>query len=205
MTLRSRRILKYYCDDCQLGLKLLPKLVKKVEELTSEVEKLKASFVAPVDTNAQDFEEVLHEIEERNSRKCNIILYGVAENKDATRQQQEIQDLAEVTKILEFLSPDINTNVKPMRLGKFDRSSTRPRLIKLTLNNQQQVQKCLRNASKLSSSTAFARIRISADRTPKQVKFYKKVKCELSRRQANGEANLKIKHVRGVPRIVTEN
>nr|CAH7750934.1 unnamed protein product [Callosobruchus chinensis] len=125
MTLRSRRILKYYCDDCQLGLKLLPKLVKKVEELTSEVEKLKASFVAPVDTNAQDFEEVLHEIEERNSRKCNIILYGVAENKDATRQQQEIQDVAEVTKILEFLSPDINTNVKPMRLGKFDRSSTR--------------------------------------------------------------------------------
>nr|CAH7715802.1 unnamed protein product [Callosobruchus chinensis] len=205
MTLRSRRILKYYCDDCQLGLKLLPKLVKKVEELTSEVEKLKASFVAPVDTNAQDFEEVLHEIEERNSRKCNIILYGVAENKDATRQQQETQDVAEVTKVPEFLSPDINTNVKPMRLGKFDRSSTRPRLIKLTLNNQQQVQKCLRNANKLSSSTEFARIRISADRTPKQVEFYKKVKCELSRRQANGEANLKIKHVRGVPRIVTEN
>nr|CAH7725949.1 unnamed protein product [Callosobruchus chinensis] len=158
-----------------------------------------------VDTNAQDFEEVLHEIEERNSRKCNIILYGVAENKDATRQQHEIQDVAEVTKVLEFLSPDINTNVKPMRLGKFDRSSTRPRLIKLTLNNQQQVQKCLRNANKLSSSTEFARIRISADRTPKQVEFYKKVKCELSRRQANGEANLKIKHVRGVPRIVTEN
>nr|CAH7752285.1 unnamed protein product [Callosobruchus chinensis] len=87
-----------------------------------------------------------------------------------------------------------------MRLGKFDRSSTRPRLIKLTLNNQQQVQKCLRNASKLSSSTAFARIRISADRTPKQVEFYKKVKCELSRRQANGEANLKIKHM---PKLIT--
>nr|CAI5856932.1 unnamed protein product [Callosobruchus analis] len=130
MTLRSRRILKYYCDDCPLGLKLLPKLVKKVEELISEVKKLKASFVAPIDTSGQDFEEVLHEIEERNSRKFNIILYGVTENKDATRQQQEFQDLAEINKILEFLSPDTSTNVKPIRLGKFDRTSTRPRLIK---------------------------------------------------------------------------
>nr|CAI5856162.1 unnamed protein product [Callosobruchus analis] len=153
----------------------------------------------------QDFEEVLNEIEERNSRKQNIICYGVAENGNVSRQQQEAQDRSEITKVLQFLSPDINTNVKPIRLGKFDRTNPRPRPIKITLIDQNQVQKCLRNATKLNSSEVFSHIRISVDRTPKQIEFYKKIKTELNRRLANGEANLRIKHIRGVPRIVAEN
>nr|CAI5835954.1 unnamed protein product [Callosobruchus analis] len=100
MTLRSRRILKYYCDECQLGLKLIPKLSKKLEQLTAEVEKLKASIATPPEnsTMQQDFEEVLNEIEERNSRRQNIICYGVAENGNFSRQQQEAQDRSEITK-----------------------------------------------------------------------------------------------------------
>nr|CAI5855667.1 unnamed protein product [Callosobruchus analis] len=90
MALRSKRMLRFYWDDCLTGVKLVPTLIKKVDDLTKEVEKLKNSPV-PAITSA-DYEELLREMEDRNSRKQNIIIYNLPETPNLSKEEQAAAD-----------------------------------------------------------------------------------------------------------------
>nr|CAH7766646.1 unnamed protein product [Callosobruchus chinensis]CAH7767573.1 unnamed protein product [Callosobruchus chinensis] len=205
MALRSRRLLKFYCTDCQLGLKLVPRLSRKVDELFAEVERLKALVGnLPSATAELNFEEVIRETEERSSRKQNLIVYGLPEN-GVSKQEQEAQDDNKIKKMLELISPDARPTMKPFRLGKFDPTRDKPRPVKIVLLNNLQVQQCVRNVSKLKANNSYRGINISFDKTPKQVEYYKQIREQLNRRIEAGENNLRIKHVRGIPIIVSEN
>ncbi|CAH2009568.1 unnamed protein product [Acanthoscelides obtectus] len=79
------------------------------------------------------------------------------------------------------------------------------RPMKITLGDEDDVRACIKSASNLKRSNVFSRTSISFDRTPRQILHYKKLKQEMEERSARGEDGLKIKYVRGVPRIVSEN
>ncbi|CAH2021030.1 unnamed protein product [Acanthoscelides obtectus] len=205
MALKGKRLLKFYCDDCLLGIRLVPKLNQKVDNLIEELEKLKKESPPPAQSSSQiEYEEVLQEIEERNRRKQNIIIFGLTEDQSRTKQEQIAHDTQEVKSILQTLSTEIDTNVRLFRLGKFDPTKDRPRPVKVSLRNNQDVLLCIKNSAKLTrrSGNRNTRISISTDRTPKQQEFYRKVKHELDQRIAAGEKNIRIKYVHGLPKIV---
>nr|CAI5817660.1 unnamed protein product [Callosobruchus analis] len=115
MALRSKRMLRFYCEDCLTGVKLVPTLIKNVDDLSKEVEKLKNSPV-PATTSA-DYEKLLREMEDRNTRKQNIIIYNFPETPNLSKEEHAAADSQHVKQILDNLSNDITILDKPMRLG----------------------------------------------------------------------------------------
>lgn len=56
----------------------------------------------------------------------------------------------------------------------------------------------IKNKSKLINS----KIKISSDNTKMQLEHLQNLRTELQQRQINGESNLTIKYVKGVPKII---
>lgn len=94
-------------------------------------------------------------------------------------------------------------NIKPItyqQLGKFD-GKIRP--LKITLNSASDVFKILGSSKKLKSDEIFNEVRITSDKTPKQSLYFQNLRNELNTRRSNGESNLTIKYVKGIPSIIT--
>lgn len=95
--------------------------------------------------------------------------------------------------------------MKFFRLGKYDSSRQSPRIIKITLSEEKYVHDAIRNTKKLLDSDDLKHIKISMDRTKRQIEYYKSVKSALDNRISSGENNLKIKYINGIPQIVKLN
>ncbi|CAH1968479.1 unnamed protein product [Acanthoscelides obtectus] len=151
-----------------------------------------------------DYEDIIQEIDDRQSRKKNLIIFGVQESADQSNAQKRAHDNEQVKKILQVLDRDVNADsIKPIRLGPIKAGIMRP--MKITLGDEDDVRACIKSASNLKRSNVFSRTSISFDHTPRQILNYKKLKQEMEERSARGEDGLKIEYVRGVPRIVSEN
>ena len=83
------------------------------------------------------------------------------------------------------------------RIGKVQTNFTRP--LKLTLKSASHVKWILKNREKIMPSG----VACASDKTLRQQEYYKSLKDQLDARQKDGEKDLKIKYVKGVPRIVT--
>nr|CAI5867624.1 unnamed protein product [Callosobruchus analis] len=133
----------------------------------------------------------------------NIILFNIDElDQGKPVREQTESDKTMVENILNNVDLEIN-NIKPIRRGNFNEAKKRP--IKITVGNVETAGKIISSAEKLKTTNQFKHVNISFDRTKKQLAYYKIVKKELLDRLNFGETNCKIKHVNGVPRIVSEN
>jgi len=93
-------------------------------------------------------------------------------------------------------------DIKPFaiqRLGKFD-GKIRP--LKVSLASATDVFKTLGSSRKLKSDQIFNEVRIMSDKTPKQRLFFQNLRKELDKRRSDGESNITIKYVKGIPSIV---
>lgn len=61
-----------------------------------------------------------------------------------------------------------------------------------------------RKSKTLLQIESYRDVRVSMDHTPRQVQYYKNFKTELQQRTADGE-QLKIRYVKGIPKIVPLN
>lgn len=166
-----------------------------------EIESLKTIKTAP--NSSIEFEEVVREVLERQIRKNNIIVYGVAENTSTELNTRILHDQRQVSRVLQHLLPETNfETVEPIRLGKFDASRSRPRPIKVVLPSENVVHDIIRKAPTLKNLRDPGNVKISFDKTRRQQEYYRQVKDELDTRTAAGEVNLRIKFMRGVPQIV---
>ena len=216
---RSKTI-KVVCTNCNNNMSQFKDLKSLITSLQQDflvnIEKLRSDFEAQLkdlkssvntttSSPAHNFEEIVNEVAERQNRKQNLIMFGVDEQPNELNVNQATeQDRSSVNNVLNQIIPDYNIdNLKIHRIGR--RSDTRARPIKITLNDEREVLQFIRNAKKLKNLNQFKNISISFDRTPRQMEFYKQVKSELNRRAANGETNLIIRHVNGIPKIVTLN
>lgn len=84
-----------------------------------------------------------------------------------------------------------------MRIGKYKPDVNRS--IKVTFESEETTKLIFRNKNKLTDTD----VKIFPDQTPYQQTYFKKLKEELNRRTANGEGNLKIKYIKGVPQIIS--
>lgn len=178
---------------------LILKLQDDIQALKSENSEMRSSV------KGIDFEEIVEEINERNKRKRNLVIFRLPEQD----QEQPVaarmdEDKAKVIEVLQQITPNFNgENIKPIRLGHF--TAGKNRAIKITLDDEEQVNKITRKAYLLKNSNQYRNISVSLDRTPRQIAYYKMIKNQLSEREIAGERNLKIKYNNGIPKIVNLN
>lgn len=203
-TAKSKRGFGWTCDGClQMGNDL-NELKAAIVALKNEVSDLKRMGVAASKDVLSDemFEEILLETRERERRRCNLIVFGVAEVDSTSKSDRVEADRVVCTSILGHLS--VNFNDVPSRLGKYDPSRSSPRPIKLTLPNEKLVHDIIHKAKNLRNIPEFKNVHISLDRTPRQIRYYNSLKTEMTDRVAAGE-QLRIRYNRGIPRVVPLN
>ncbi|KAK5647712.1 hypothetical protein RI129_002604 [Pyrocoelia pectoralis] len=132
------------------------------------------------------------EISERRRRENNVILFNVEEND---------QDLNTVKTTIHQVSATVDTNdLKVYRIGNV-RTDNRPRPIIITLKSRNDVLTVLKNKNTLKTNRS--RIVIASDQTPLQRKYLEDLRTELATRSNNGEKDLTIKYLKGVPKIIS--
>lgn len=200
--------LTWTCTNCHQIGNDVNDLKALIVSLQNDIRELKQKSVnANTAVSNFNFEEVIEEINDRNKRKRNLIIFGLKEqnHNDPSNIRAE-NDIKVVSEVINKILPDLNnTNLKPIRLGRFDLSRAKPRPIKITLENEQTVHDVIRNVNKLKEYQCYRNISVSFDRTPKQINYYNEVKTELNRRISEGDRNCKIKFINGLPKIVSLN
>lgn len=186
MDLKGSRILKFYCEECADGIKMLPKLCKIISQLQDEISMLRNQ----IQTYSE--ETVINEINDRQKKMHNILIHNLPEsdnNKDS--------DLLEVKKIIrEVAGEDFPIN-RLVRVGKENKNGARS--LKVIFSSPDDALYILKNKKKLKNRKP--KIYIDADLTPRQMEKIKKLQDELRIRRNDGEQNIFIKYVKGVPQI----
>lgn len=155
-----------------------------------------------------NMEECIVEAAERMRRSCNLMIFNVPEDIGPSGMGQADRDKHTVTEILESMSVALDgSTVNPVRLGK-KRAGSSPsshRPIKIVLNDKHTVDTVLKKSKVLATNSRYKDVRLSRDRTPKEIDYYNRLKDQMNDRIRNGEESLRIRHVKGVPKIVSLN
>lgn len=192
-------------------IKLIMKEVQKIKDenkvLKQQLVELKVKFdtIETKQTSTDPVEVmnfVANETNDRQSRKNNFIIYNSTELRNGTKEEQYAADRAIVIDILKSLNFQEEA-ISVTRLGKFDSSAvSKKRPIKVKLLSDTNISAIIRNFNTLKINESFKDLSVSPDRTPFQCNLYKKVKNDLLERKRNGESNITIKHINGIPKIV---
>lgn len=179
-------------------IKLLEVRVNGLEEenknLRSEILQIKTAK----QSQQSNADEVLQEVNDRFSRRCNIIVCGVTDSNDADCDKIVVDGIVEAV-----LGRPVTRTRKLYRLGKFNDRQQKPRLLKVTLENDEQAQSIIEKARVLKDHQDFSNIFIWQDKTPRQLEEYRNLKTELLYRRNEGkEEGIGIRYIRGVPKIV---
>lgn len=196
MELKGSRQLRFFCKDCQKGFLQVPTLIKAVDELRQELNDIKATINGAsmeATTSAANLQsvaalkdnEILVELQERQKRASNVMLFNVPEGRD----------LDEAKVILSILTNDPPNILHVSRLGKSNTNNARA--LKLTLPSPNDAQKLVKNGYKLKGKKIY----INLDLTAKQRELDKKLVTELKARKERGE-NVTIRYQNGHPHIV---
>ncbi|KAF7995288.1 hypothetical protein HCN44_005948 [Aphidius gifuensis] len=168
-----------------------------------------------VNTNTNDIEEIkeninnntsntLTEIEDRISRRNNIIIYNLTEpnaNNSAERQEADkcsVQNLITSTGSNEAIS--IAGKIKITRIGKII-NVNKSRLVKVICNNTADCNLLMNELIKLKArpdmKISLAKASFAKDKTKIQQQNYMQMKMLMQQRITNGEQNLCIREING--------
>lgn len=167
----------------------------KIMSLESDFRQLKIMPESSANYQLSLNEQIIHEIQERKKREHNIIIAGVPEQTSSNVEQRLLNDESEVLKILSQINKDISKPTKIFRIGKFLPGKMRG--LKVCFDNPDAAMQLLRSKNKLSTN-----VKIFSDQTPAQRDYFQKIKNELTHRVNNGERDITIKYINGIPKIV---
>ena len=140
----------------------------------------------------QEVTGAIEEYMDRQRRKCNLIIRNLPEPKAQSKSERASQDI-NLFKEIVYKELKINTSdieiLKATRLGKL---SDKPRLLRISVSNEQSKAGILRAASKLKSSKKWSSLYFSADLTQRESN--RQLRAELKCRKENGENNLRIRN-----------
>lgn len=184
MGLKGNRLLKFYCEDCTKGVRLVPQLIKKLDDLHKELELLKRS--GPVIESVIPDDTILAEISERQKRANNVMIFNMPES------HHDIVNAKEIFK--ELVNEDVSVE-KTSRVGKPNKNGIRA--LKLSLNSSKDAEKVIKAKKNVLKGR---KIYVSADLTPTQSENIRKLRKEVDTRRRNGE-NVVMKFIKGIPTI----
>lgn len=166
-----------------------------VKEISKKVEtKTAAAF---------ELESVASELNDREYRSCNVILFNVPESTDRSNADRKNYDRAKVVSVLSAVNLSANDLKTFYRLGNQSKNNKRP--IKVVLANKELALKVLKelDVKVLTGVDPYmAELSLARDRTPLEIKHLNDLRTELAHRIQNGEKNITIKYVNGVPMII---
>ncbi|KAK5640701.1 hypothetical protein RI129_009248 [Pyrocoelia pectoralis] len=189
----SKDSVSYHCDKCSKQKSELSELRKLILDLKSEIELLKKASENQCTNLTTPAEEIITEVAERQLRSRNVIMYNLNEN------HSNDQDLIDVQDVIKKISTVPTEHIKLFRLGQ-SKSPNKPRPIKIIFKNSDDAISVLRNNKKLKeiNSTIFVR----SDLTKMQLEHLSNLRTELQERISNGEKDITIRYIRGVPKII---
>ncbi|KAI4472497.1 hypothetical protein M0802_016766 [Mischocyttarus mexicanus] len=184
-----REELKVLRDDIKAEIR---KLELDIIAINDRVSNMEESLICSNNSSnlAVDYNDIVSEIEERNWRSNNIILFNVDENIASTSSAPPPSDEETVNNIIRIIDPSVLPGSRMRRIGR--RSSHKSRPICLTLRSKKEVLSILKNKSKYSGPVV-----ISQDRTKGQRDYLRALRSELKARAADGNLNLTIKYFNG--------
>jgi len=197
------------CKACSSSIRSLNTRViametqmKKIEEIATtnkenieEVEERMGTIESQVQTLTESSnlsehsdatkDDIFKELSDRETRKANIIIYGLKESTSPISETRKTHDRAELDKVLEILKPANfkEEDIKFMhRTGERDKNqdSSDPRPLLIGFRNSDTPAKVLSNCWKLNKSV-YKVISISPDLTKRQRKEDKDTREECSR------------------------
>lgn len=192
------------CSNCRKIGGQLKELKNLILSLQNDIQLLKDENRTLKSSDADtDLENVIEEINERNHRKRNLIIFGLSEQKQEDTPEARMQkDKNEVENIIGCLDKDFELHdIKPNRLGRYNKDKVRP--IKISLKDEDQVRELIKNAKNLKNSR-YKKVFVSVDRTQMQLRHYKKLKEEVAHKNSIGQEKFKIKYFNGTPKIVKD-
>lgn len=188
----------------------------RVDTLEGEIQGIKKDTVSLskkiVDSSEHTFLKCLEEMEDRESRKKNIILFNAPENVFGLSTKNDLlHDSNLISEIFKTLSPNVLTVVRySNRLGVRQQMALRPRPLRVSLDNENSALSLISAFKTLKTNKPFpdimpANLYISRDSTPLQMQRYRDLRREMGDRMARGEKDLIIIHVRGMPKIIRKS
>lgn len=149
-------------------------------------------------------EDIIHEINDRSSRARNIVLHNIPESRHADPHMKKDHDLDNLKSI--FGSIQFHTeSFTFFRLGKS--AGKKPRPIKVIFKSQSEVISFFKSFSQVKIRDALPDlpdVTASRDRTTKEREHLGALRSSLAERTGNGEENLTIKYLNGIPKIITK-
>lgn len=142
-------------------------------------------------------EATIIELQDRCERAKNIIVAGMPEKNIKNPNDRREYERNETLNLFKSIYMNCPMPKSIIRLGKFSNDKTR--MVKVCFETPDSVLEILRNKYKLQSDT----IKIFSDQTPAQKMYFKNLSEELNERRKNGENDLIIKYIKGIPKIVT--
>lgn len=175
---------------------------KRINSLEKEVSNLKNS-----DGSTCSIDLVVEEINDRERRTCNVIVYNVPESTSGTTSVRVDHDHNMISKLTSsFCTVSDDSPFKSHRLGRPARNNCRP--LRVTFKKSDLVVDFCKNFDKsrlLGLDPCLKDVAISRDRTPKERKYLADLRVSLNERVENGETDLTIKYVNGIPKIVKKS
>jgi hypothetical protein len=163
----------------------------KMEQLEKNLSKLELNYNSSASLNQEN---IFAEINDRQSRSCNVILFNLPETESNADDKLCISNIFR----------QIDVTVVPINVLRLGKSSNKNRPTRVTLPCQYDVFEILKNKRKLKNINDFKNITISTDRTLIQRNHFKSVIDELNARKNAGKNGLFIKYINNLP-VVSKN
>lgn len=140
---------------------------------------------------AKEISGMLDSYMDKEKRKCNVVVFNLPEEAGETHAERVEKD---IEKFRDIIKNELHLNIRVTRAFRTGRGPAgKPRLLIVTLENQETKAELLKLASQLRSSREWHSLFINPDLTQSEREAGKKLREELARRRADGELNLFIR------------
>lgn len=181
----------------------LAKLDEKVVSVNKSMEEklaiVKQTAADSKNSFAEKWEQVeptIQELQERENRTKNLLIFGMKEIEANSREGRSTQEISKVKALIHDIDEAVSfQNIKTFRLGAYNAEKVRP--IKVIMENKEDVLKILKKKASIQGDCY-----IKNDQTPSQRAYLKNIVKDLQTRTTNGEKDLKIRYIMGIPKIV---
>ena len=162
------------------------RLINLEEEKKASATKIEEKIVSEVDKKVK---EAFEEENEKKRRRPNIVVVNIPESKAEDVEQRQKDDIEATAAVLDkVMGEKVNRGElkDPIRMGFREiGKKSKPRLLKITVANDDFRKKIFKNARKLNDGVKDKKkmVFINPDRTQKERDDYKKLKADLEEGQ----------------------
>lgn len=171
---------------------------RQIDDLNNKLVELNDKISTVESFNTVEFvDSTANEALERINRSRNVLIRGVPEVEGDIPSCKD-HDLAKIKEILHTVS----SQSIPVSFHRIGRANQRfSRMIKVIMASESEAKFILKNKSKVLENRATKNVSIIDDKTPVQQERLKELRKELESRKNNGEEDITIKYIQGVPKI----